>query len=87
MGRTPWIYPLNLHVDYTLKLGEKYRMKAVADLFNVFNERKVVRVNQNVVNNRRQPRLTPNPDFLKPDVRKISTVPAEARIRLRLALV
>jgi hypothetical protein len=64
-GRTPWIYPLNLHVDYTLKLGEKYRMKAVADLFNVFNERKVVRVNQNGEIDGSPG--TANPDFLKPD--------------------
>jgi hypothetical protein len=64
-GRTPWIYPLNLHVDYTRKLGEKYRMKLVADLFNVFNERKLVRVNQNAEINNSPGTL--NPDFLQPD--------------------
>ena len=45
-GRTAWTYPVSVHADYTWKLGEKYRLKAVADLFNLFNQQKLLRVNQ-----------------------------------------
>ena len=43
-GRTAWIFPVNFHADYTWKLGEKYRVKAVADLFNIFDQQKVSRM-------------------------------------------
>jgi len=45
-GRTPWIFPVSIHADYTWKFGEKYRVKAVADLFNLFNQQRVIHVNQ-----------------------------------------
>ncbi len=45
-GRTPWIFPFNLHGDYTIKMGERMRVKFVADLFNLFNEQQIIRVNQ-----------------------------------------
>ena len=87
-GRTPWIYPLNLHLDYTLKLGEKYRVKAVADLFNVFNEQKIIRVNQNGEIDGSPG--TPNPDFLKPDAEDFHgtqggpyQIPFAARLAIR----
>ena len=40
------------------------RVKFVADLFNLFNEQKVIRVNQFGEQNGSPG--TPNPDFLKP---------------------
>ena len=86
-GRTAWIFPLNLHADYTLKLGEKYRLKAVADLFNVFNEQKVVRVNQNGEIDGSPGTL--NPDFLKPDAEDFHGTqggPYQAPFSARLAI-
>jgi len=65
-GRTPWIFPVSIHADYTWKFGEKYRVKAVADLFNLFNQQRVIHVNQ-----WGEPSGSPgvlNPDFLKPDI-------------------
>ena len=46
LGRTAWTFPFNLHGEYTMKLGERMRLKFVADLFNLFNEQKLIRVNQ-----------------------------------------
>jgi hypothetical protein len=64
LGRTPWIFPFNVHGEYTLKLGERMRLKFVADLFNLFNEQKVIRVNQFGEQNGSPG--TADPDFLKP---------------------
>ncbi len=63
-GRTPWIYPFNVHLDYTWKVGERLRIKAVADLFNLFNQQTLIHVNQSAEVN--DSPGTPNPDFLKP---------------------
>jgi hypothetical protein len=63
-GRTAWTFDVNLHFDYTVKLGERMRVKFVADLFNIFNEQKVVRVNQ--FGEVGGSPGTANPDFLKP---------------------
>jgi hypothetical protein len=64
LGRTPWIYPFNVHMEYSLKLGERMRLKFLADLFNIFNEQKVVRVDQ--FGEQGGSPGTANPDFLKP---------------------
>ena len=85
-GRTPWIFPVSLHADYTWKLGEKYRVKAVADLFNLFNQQKTIHVNQYGEPNN-SPGVT-NPDFLKPDVQSGTfadpyMVPFQARLAVR----
>ena len=53
-GRTAWTFDFNLHADYTIKFGERMRVKFVADLFNIFNEQKVIRVNQMVAAQRRR---------------------------------
>jgi hypothetical protein len=65
-GRTAWTYPFNVHLDYTWKLGERLRMKAVADMFNLFNQQTLIHINQNAEVN--DSPGTPNPDFLKPQV-------------------
>ena len=69
-GRTGWNFPLDLHADYTVPFGEQKRLKFVADLFNIFNQRKVTRVDQNF----ELDSTTPNPDFLKPNT-LISNIP------------
>jgi hypothetical protein len=85
-GRTPWIFPVNFHADYTWKFGEKYRLKAVADLFNIFDQQRVQHVNQYA-----EPSGSPgtaNPDFLKPDVQSgyfpdPYQLPFQARLAVR----
>jgi hypothetical protein len=79
-GRTPWTFDFALHGDYTIRLGERMRIKFVADLFNIFNEQKAIRVNQ-------WSQLdggTPNPDFLKPGLQQFAD-PYEAPFSARLA--
>jgi hypothetical protein len=65
LGRTSWIFPFNFHVEYSLKLpGERLRLKFVADLFNLFNEQAIVKVDQ--FGEAGGSPGTVNPDFLKP---------------------
>ncbi len=85
-GRTPWIFPVNFHADYTWKLGEKYRVKAVADLFNIFDQQRVQHVNQ-WAEATGSPGV-PNPDFLKPDIQSNYfpdpyQLPFQARLAVR----
>jgi hypothetical protein len=62
-GRTPWTFPLGLHGDYTVKLAENMRLKFIADMFNLFDQGRVTRIDQNF----QLDNGVPNPDFLKPD--------------------
>jgi hypothetical protein len=64
LGRTNWILPVNLHGEYTIKPTERLRIKFVADLFNLFNEQALVRVNQYGEVGGSPGTL--NPDFQKP---------------------
>ena len=84
-GRTPWQFPLNYHMDYTIKAGEKMHINLIADLFNVFDQKRVNFYQQWAeINN--EPG-TPNPDFLKPTSQgSISAyqVPFNARLGVRL---
>jgi hypothetical protein len=81
-GRTAWTFDVNLHGDYTIKLGERARVKFVADLFNLFDEQKVIRVNQwSQLNGGGT-----NPDFLKPGLEQFQDpyeVPFNARLAVR----
>jgi hypothetical protein len=83
-GRTPWQYPLDVHVDYNYKWKEKVNVKFLADMFNVANTTFVNYVDQFAeVSN--QPG-TPNPDFLKPgglSIRDAYTRPFYARLGVR----
>ena len=87
-GRSAWIFPLNVHGEYTWRLGERARVKFVADLFNLFNEQALLRVNQFAeINNSPG---TPNPDFLKPYLSGVPVVfpdpyqdPFSARLAVR----
>jgi hypothetical protein len=85
-GRTDWALPFSAHADYTWSLTEKMRVKFVADLFNLFNQQQVVRVNQNYeINN--SPGVV-NPDFLLPDLQDffnsgVYQNPFSARLAIR----
>jgi hypothetical protein len=83
LGRTAWTFDFNLHGDYTVKLGERMRLKFVADLFNVFNEQKVIRVNQFGEQNGSPG--TADPDFLKPALGTFAN-PYENPFNARLAV-
>ncbi len=84
-GRTPWIFPLNAHIEYAMKIkGERMRAKFVADLFNIGNEQAVVRVNQ-FGEQGGSPGVA-NPDFLKPALGQFANPyqnPFSARLAVR----
>jgi len=61
-GRTAWSFPLDLHADYSIKLGEAKMVRLGADLFNLANQNIVYYVDQNIELAPNQP----NADFLKP---------------------
>lgn len=81
LGRTDATFPLDFHADYTVKVGEKRRVKFVADLFNLFNQKRITRVHQWA----ELSAGTPNPDFLKPDLNSYS-YPYQVPFRARLAI-
>jgi len=41
-GRTPFTFPLDAHADYTVKIGEQKRMIFGVNLFNLFNQQRVL---------------------------------------------
>ncbi len=84
LGRTAWTFDFNLHADYTIKLGERMRLKFVADLFNIFNEQRIVRVDQD--GEVGYSPGTVNPDFLKPSVALGFADPYENPFSARLAV-
>lgn len=79
LGRTDWTFPLNLHGDYTFKMGESARLKFLADLFNVANQTRAFSVNQNF-------EVGGAPGTLNPDFLKASSYqnPFSARLGVRL---
>lgn len=82
LGRTDATFPLDIHMDYAIKLGEQKRIKLVADLFNLFNQVKVTRVDQNF----ELDSTTKNPDFLKPNGTDFAypfQTPFQARLGVR----
>ena len=88
LGRTAWIYPVNLHAEYTIRPSERYRIKFVADLFNLFNQQNVVRVNQ--FSELDGSPGSSNPDFQKPYLAGVPVVfpdpyqdPFTARLAVR----
>ncbi len=63
-GRTDWYFPLDLHADYTWRLGEKRALKFGIDMFNLAN-----RVFPYYLDQFEEVSGSPglhNPDFLKP---------------------
>ena len=55
-------YQLDLHADYPLSLGERYKVKFTFDTFNVTNSRSLTAVDQNIALSFG----TPDVDYLKP---------------------
>ncbi len=67
--RRPWHrrqrpsnYQLDLHADYPLQLGERYKVKFTFDTFNVTNSRSLTAVDQNIALSYG----VPDADYLKP---------------------
>src|SRR5882762_8685104 len=81
LGRTPWTFPVDLHGDYTLKLGENKRLKFVADLFNVGNQTRLIQIDTWT----QLDLATPNPDYLKPGTNLIA-YPYQNPFAARLAV-
>jgi hypothetical protein len=82
LGRTDWTYPLDLHASYTWKVAENKHVKFVADFFNLFNQKSLIRVDQNS----QLDRFTANPDFLKPNTLHFGSpyqTPFHARLGIR----
>lgn len=79
LGRTDVQFPLNLHADYRWKISERGAINFLADLFNVGNQLKAVRINQAAeISN--SPGVV-NPDFLKP---ALYQTPFSARLGVRV---
>jgi outer membrane receptor protein involved in Fe transport len=66
MKRSPFESQVDLQASYALKLAAERRLTFVADVFNLFNEKRVTSYDQNTQLNGG----VPNPDFGKP----ISTI-------------
>jgi hypothetical protein len=83
LGRTDWTYPIDAHADYSIKLTEKLALRLVADMFNVFNQKKALYVDQWL----ELSGGVPNPDFLLPAANIYSNpwqTPRYTRIAARL---
>lgn len=69
-GRTPVTSTIDAHADYTWKMSDRFRMKLVADVFNLWNARRLNRIDRfedtGFVSGQ-APALAPNVDFLKPN--------------------
>jgi len=74
-------FPLDLHGDYTLKMGERMRLRFVADLFNVGNQTRLLFVNTFTQLNGG----APNPDYLKPQTAPFA-YPYQTPFNARLAV-
>ncbi len=62
VGTTASNYQLDLHADYPLQLGERYKIRFTFDNFNVTNSRSLTAVDQNIALSYG----TPDVDYLKP---------------------
>ena len=62
VGKTASNYQLDLHADYPLSLGERYKLKFTFDTFNVTNSRSLTAVDQDIATSYG----IANDDYLKP---------------------
>jgi hypothetical protein len=62
MTRTPFESQVDVQASYTRAIRGNHRVTFVADIFNLFNERRVTSYDQNT----QLAYPTPNPDFGKP---------------------
>jgi hypothetical protein len=68
-GRSDVTNTFDIHGDYTWQASDRFRVKFVADLFNLFNTKSVVRVDRYTDTGFLSgvtPPIQPNPDFLLP---------------------
>jgi len=82
LGNTPVTFPLDLHGDYTYKMGESRRIKLIADLFNIGNQTRLTAINTWT----ESAPGSPNPDYLKPGTNLIANpyqTPFFARLSVR----
>lgn len=86
LGRTDVTQTVDVHTDYAFQLTERFRLKAVVDIFNIFNNQRT-----NLIDQRNQlSGGVPNPDFLQPGSNDdnisgdIFQRPFTSRIALRL---
>lgn len=63
LGRTDWTFPVDARGEYRVKMGESRSLEFIADVFNLFNQKRVIRVDQNF----QLDSTTANPDFLHPN--------------------
>lgn len=81
LGTTPVTFPLDLHGDYTYKLGETRRLKVVADFFNIGNQTRLVAINTWT----ESAPGTKNLDYLKPGTNVLAQ-PYQQAFSARLAV-
>jgi hypothetical protein len=86
-GRTPVTSTIDAHADYTWKMSDRFRVKLVADIFNLWNARRLNRIDRfedtGFVSGQ-VPALAPNEDFLKPlNVANAYQRPLYARFAMR----
>jgi hypothetical protein len=83
LGRTDWTFPIDAHVDYTIKLREKLALRLVGDMFNILNQRRALYVDQWL----ELSTGVTNPDFLKPAANVYANpyeTPRYTRVAVRL---
>jgi hypothetical protein len=61
-GRTPFTFPLDASASYTVKMGEQKRLKFGVNLFNLFNQQRVLYFDENL----QLSGAVPNDDYKKP---------------------
>ncbi len=83
LGRTQWTFPIDAHADYSVKVNDKVALRFVADMFNVFNQKRPLYVDQWL----ELSGGVANPDFLKPAANIYSNpweTPRYTRVAVRL---
>jgi len=61
-GRTPFTFPVDVHADYTVNIGEHKRVKFGVSMFNLFNQQRIVFRDEDL----QLSGGVPDPDYGKP---------------------
>jgi hypothetical protein len=80
MTRTPFESQVDLEASWALKIGGNRRLTLMADVFNLFNEKRVLNYDQDTELNAG----TPNPDFGKPVNSLLGGTPAQYQVPFTL---
>jgi hypothetical protein len=81
LGNTAVTFPLDLHADYTYKMGETKRIKLIADLFNIGNQKTLTAIDTYT----ETAPGSPNPDYLKAGT-NIASQPYQTAFSARLSV-